>query len=44
MKEYLLQMRAWFLDLTGNMGASDEKAILTALLLIVVTGLLGGNA
>ena len=42
MKDYLTQIRAWFLELTGNMGASDEKAILTALLLIVVTGLLGG--
>ena len=44
MKDYLMQMRAWFLDLAGNSGAPDEKAILTALLLIVVTGLLGGIA
>ena len=44
MKDYLIQIRSWFLDLTGNMSASDEKAILTALLLIVVTGLLGGIA
>jgi CPA2 family monovalent cation:H+ antiporter-2 len=42
MKDYLTQIRAWFLELTGNMDATDEEAILTALLLIVVTGLIGG--
>ncbi len=44
MKDYLIQIRSWFLELTGNMNATDETAILTALLLIVVTGLLGGIA
>lgn len=42
MKDYLIQIRSWFLELTGGMSATDEEAIVTALLLIVVTGLLGG--
>ena len=42
MKEFLMQVRSWILDLTSNMSATDEEAILTALLLIVVTGLIGG--
>ena len=36
------RIQSWFLDLTGNMSATDEEAIVTALLLIVVTGLIGG--
>ena len=42
MKEFLVHVRTWFLDLTSNMSVTDEDAILTALLLIVVTGLIGG--
>ena len=42
MGEYLTRVRSWFLELTSNMSATDEEAILTALLLIVVTGLIGG--
>ena len=42
MADYLTRVRSWFLELTGNMSATDEEAILTALLLIVVTGLIGG--
>ena len=44
MGDHLAQVRSWFLELTGNMSATDEEAILTALLLIVVTGLIGGAA
>lgn len=44
MKDGLIQIRSWFLELTGNLGATDEEAVITALLLIVVTGLLGGIA
>ena len=44
MTDYLIQIRTWFLDLTSSMSATDEEAILTALLLIVVTGLIGGIA
>ena len=42
MGDDLERVRSWFLELTGNMSATDEEAILTALLLIVVTGLIGG--
>ena len=42
MTEYLTRIRTWFLETTGSMSATDEGAILTALLLIVVTGLIGG--
>ena len=42
MADYLTRVRSWFLELTSNMSATDEEAILTALLLIVVTGLIGG--
>ena len=42
MKDYLIQVRTWFLDLTGSMSATDDGAIVTALLLVVVTGLIGG--
>ena len=42
MDDYLIQVRTWFQGLTRSMGATDEAAILTALLLIVVTGLIGG--
>ena len=44
MADYLTRVRSWFLELTSNMSATDEEAILTALLLIVVTGLIGGAA
>lgn len=44
MEKLLEQARSWFLDLTSNMSFSDEDAILTALLLIVITGLIGGIA
>ena len=44
MNDGLIQIRSWFLELTGNLGATDEEAVITALLLIVVTGLLGGIA
>ncbi len=44
MKEYLLHIRTWISDVTSNMSATNEEAILTALLLIVVTGLVGGVA
>ena len=44
MTDYLIQIRTWFLELTSSMSATDEEAILTALLLIVVTGLIGGIA
>ncbi len=42
MADYLTRVRSWFLEVTSNMNATDEEAILTALLLIVVTGLIGG--
>jgi len=42
MKEFLERVQSWFLSVTGIMSASDEEAIVTALLLIVVTGLVGG--
>lgn len=44
MKDSLMQIRAWILDSAGGMNATDEGAILSALLLIVVTGLIGGVA
>jgi len=40
--EFLDRIQAWFLSVTGIMSATDEQAIVTALLLIVVTGLVGG--
>ena len=42
MKEYLTQIQSWFMELTSNMDTTDEEAIVAALLLIVVTGLIGG--
>ncbi len=42
MKDFLERFHSWFLNLTGNLSASDEETIVTALLLIVVTGLIGG--
>ncbi|MBQ7732260.1 MAG: cation:proton antiporter, partial [Lentisphaeria bacterium] len=42
MNDYLTQIRSWFMELTSNMDTTDEEAIIAALLLIVVTGLIGG--
>ena len=42
MNELLERIQSWFLSVTGVMSATDEEAIVTALLLIVVTGLIGG--
>ena len=42
MKDLLERVQSWFLSVTGIMSATDEEAIVTALLLIVVTGLIGG--
>ena len=42
MKELLERIQSWFLSVAGVMSATDEEAIVTALLLIVVTGLVGG--
>jgi len=44
MNEYLENIQSWILSVTGITSASDEEAIVTALLLIVVTGLVGGVA
>ena len=35
MKELLERIQSWFLSVTGIMSATDEEAIVTALLLIV---------
>ena len=42
MEKLLERVQSWFLSVTGIMSATDEQAIVTALLLIVLTGLVGG--
>ena len=42
MEDILERVQSWFLSVTGIMSATAEEAIVTALLLIVVTGLIGG--
>ena len=42
MEKFLERVQSWFLSVTGVMSATDEEAIVTALLLIVLTGLVGG--
>ena len=44
MGEFLEQVRSRLLEQTNSMSVTDEEGILTALLLIVVTGLIGGVA
>jgi len=42
MEKILEHVQSWFLSVTGVMSSTDEEAIVIALLLIVLTGLVGG--